>query len=245
MKLIFKCLAMILILQANIIVLTAEAEPNNKKNLIKRVSAQQDQTRGSGNNQEPSNNSPTNSSTNKSTPTPSTTNTNQAPSSSSSNTSTPAQVTTSTNQAPTSNTNTQQVAATNKSSDNVSKISSNLANAKNLKAEQKEVPKLNSKPLGSSTNIKPSITDIKDQANCYLNLNNYIFDLTPLSKMYDNNYSIKSSNDKTLYFDFCRDVIKCPKSNSLVAGEDCSKLAGSSSLDKTWTFERINFSNSY
>ena len=99
MKLIYKCLALILILQANIIVLTAEAEPNNKKNLIKRVSAQQDQTRGSGNNQEPSNNSPTNSSTNKSTPTPSTTNTNQAPSSSSSNTSTPAQVITSTNQA--------------------------------------------------------------------------------------------------------------------------------------------------
>jgi len=243
MKLIFKCLALILILQANIFVLTAESERTNKKNLIKSVSAQQDQTRGSGNDQEPSSNSPKNSTTNKSTSTPSTTNTNQAPSSSSSNTPTTAQVATSTNQAPTSTANTQQATATNKNSDNVSKISSNLANAKNLKAEQKEVPKLNSKPLGSSSNIQPSISEIKYQANCYLNLNNYIFDLTPLSQLYDNNYTIKTSNDKTLNFDFCRDVIKCPKSNSLVAGEDCSKLAGSSSVDKTWTFESINFSN--
>ncbi len=251
MKLMLKCLALICILQINIFIISAINEKDVKKSVMKRNESHQ------GGSKSPSLNSAVTSSNDasnaandpKSPPDASTAANNSksppdasnAAKTSSNNSKTPA---TSTNtKAP----DTAKAASSNdKNSADASNSSANLANAKATNTKSANTAVKKSPPSSSnsekSNNKKATNTKLvveqENLGNCYINIDNFIYDLTPLNKVYDSNYTIKSSKDKTITFDFCRDIsTKCPKSNALVVGEDCEKLSGSASTDKKWIVE--------
>jgi hypothetical protein len=72
------------------------------------------------------------------------------------------------------------------------------------------------------------------KGHCFVKIKNFFYDLNTLTSK--NGYLLKTINNLTLSFNFCRDIItQCEATTGLLVSTNrCSKLAGNQKIEKTF-----------
>jgi hypothetical protein len=115
----------------------------------------------------------------------------------------------------------------------------NIENINSLNSSPRKISMRSTYYLPSeSVNEHDNLGKKFGNANCYVILDNYVFDINPLSQY---NFQILGKDGSLNFFNFCKNIQTTCKDRSglFVNNDNCSIFSGSSIIDKNGKFKMI------